>query len=65
VTRVDRLDKDGRVEEVARMIGGASVTEQVRASARELLDAGSKMTRPTQGERQKAKAKVRGLSKNS
>jgi DNA repair protein RecN (Recombination protein N) len=63
VTRVDRLDKDGRVEEVARMIGGASVTEQVRASARELLDAGSKM--PTQGERQKAKAKVRGLSKNS
>src|SRR5258705_3429493 len=48
VTRVERLDNAGRVEEVARMIGGASVTEQVRASARELLDAGSKRTRPTQ-----------------
>jgi len=54
VTRVERLDQSGRVEEVARMIGGASVTEQVRASARELLDgaskrkgAGSKRTRPT------------------
>ena len=56
VTRVDRLDEKGRVEEVARMIGGASVTEQVRASARELLEGGRK---------QKAKAKVRGLSKNS
>ena len=65
VTRVDRLDNDGRVEEVARMIGGASVTDQVRSSARELLDAGSKTVRRTQGERQKAKAKVHGLSKNS
>ncbi len=51
VTRVERLDNAGRVEEVARMIGGASVTEQVRASARELLDAGSKRTRPTQARR--------------
>jgi DNA repair protein RecN (Recombination protein N) len=65
VTRVDRLDNSGRVEEVARMIGGASVTEQVRSSARELLDAGARMAPPTHGERQKAKAKVRGLSKNS
>ena len=39
VTRVERLDDDGRVGEVARMIGGASVTEQVRASARELVTA--------------------------
>jgi len=51
VTRVERLDDAGRVEEVARMIGGASVTEQVRASARELLDVGSKRTRPTQARR--------------
>ena len=42
VTRVERLDQSGRVEEVARMIGGASVTDQVRASARELLESGSK-----------------------
>jgi DNA repair protein RecN (Recombination protein N) len=47
VTQVERLDEAGRVEEVARMISGASVTEQVRASARELLDVGSKRTRPT------------------
>jgi DNA repair protein RecN (Recombination protein N) len=47
VTRVERLDENGRIEEIARMIGGASVTDQVRASARELLDVGSKRTRPT------------------
>ena len=41
VTQVERLDDEGRVEEVARMIGGASVTEQVRASARELLHIGA------------------------
>ena len=39
LTHVERLDSDGRVAEVARMIGGASVTEQVRASARELIAA--------------------------
>ena len=51
VTRVERLDQAGRVEEVARMIGGATVTEQVRASARELLsNAGAK------GERRKRKS---------
>ena len=51
VTRVERLDQTGRVEEVARMIGGATVTEQVRAGARELLsNAGAK------GERRKRKS---------
>ena len=57
VTRVERLDETGRIEEIARMIGGASITSQVRVSARELLDAGSDRTA---GERRKAKAKVRG-----
>jgi len=54
VTHVERLDEQGRVEEIARMIGGASITQHTRASALELLrdrDA---------GERRKAKAKVRG-----
>jgi DNA repair protein RecN (Recombination protein N) len=37
MTTVERLDDDGRVEEVARMIGGAAVTDSVRASARELI----------------------------
>ena len=48
VTRVERLDEEGRIEEVARMIGGASVSHQVRGSARDLLDAGSKRIRPAQ-----------------
>jgi DNA repair protein RecN (Recombination protein N) len=57
VTRVERLDEPGRIEEVARMIGGASVTEQVRASARELLDAGAGFSRPgAKGERRKRKS---------
>ena len=37
VTSVSRLDESARVEEVARMIGGATVTDSVRASAREML----------------------------
>jgi DNA repair protein RecN (Recombination protein N) len=39
VTTVQRLDGEGRIEEIGRMIGGASVTESVRTSARELLSA--------------------------
>jgi len=57
VTHVERLDQEGRIEEIARMIGGASISEQTRASARELIDAGSERT--LRGERRKAKAKVR------
>jgi DNA repair protein RecN (Recombination protein N) len=57
VTHVERLDQEGRIEEIARMIGGASISEQTRASARELIDAGSGT--PLGGERRKAKAKVR------
>jgi len=65
VTRVARLDEAGRVEEIARMIGGASLTEQVRASARELLASGNKRTRAgrstsdvseAKGERRKRKS---------
>jgi DNA repair protein RecN (Recombination protein N) len=37
VTSVQRLDSPGRIEEVGRMIGGTSITEAVRASAREML----------------------------
>jgi DNA repair protein RecN (Recombination protein N) len=36
-TSVERLDATDRVEEIARMIGGATVTEALRATARELL----------------------------
>jgi DNA repair protein RecN (Recombination protein N) len=59
-TSVRRLDDRGRVEELARMLGGAQVTDGLRASAREMLVArglgaagrsGPKAT----GERAKAK----------
>jgi DNA repair protein RecN (Recombination protein N) len=56
-TRVVRLNEAERVEEVARMIGGASPTDAARAAARELLAA----VRPAEGAKakvtQKAKAK--------
>ena len=36
-TRVTQLDDEGRVEELARMLGGEAVTDGLRASAREML----------------------------
>ena len=36
-TSVEHLNAAGRIEEIARMIGGATVTEALRATARELL----------------------------
>jgi DNA repair protein RecN (Recombination protein N) len=38
VTVVDRLEKDGVIEEVARMLGGVKVTEKTRAHAKEMLE---------------------------
>ncbi|PRQ08709.1 DNA repair protein RecN [Enhygromyxa salina] len=38
VTRVERLDADERVEELARMLGGKRVTQSAREHARALLD---------------------------
>jgi DNA repair protein RecN (Recombination protein N) len=37
-TSVERLSRAERVEEIARMIGGASITEALRATAQELLE---------------------------
>jgi DNA repair protein RecN (Recombination protein N) len=65
-TSVTRLDAGGRVEELSRMLGGASVTEGLRASAREMLsnrqgDAGggrvAKGESKSKGESERAKAK--------
>jgi DNA repair protein RecN (Recombination protein N) len=38
LTRVARLDEVGRVDELARMLGGAAVTDGLRATAHEMLD---------------------------
>ena len=64
VTSVERLDAGGRIDEVARMIGGAAVTEPVRASARELrrepLERGWRETgRKAKGESERRKRKSR------
>jgi DNA repair protein RecN (Recombination protein N) len=37
-TRVELLAEDERIEEIARMLSGAAVTEEARAAARRLLD---------------------------
>jgi DNA repair protein RecN (Recombination protein N) len=55
VTSVARLDDDGRVEELGRMIGGATPSEQIRAGARELLAAAHKDTAKAKGESRKRK----------
>ena len=38
VTAVDSLEKDARVEEIARMLGGVKVTEKTRAHAKEMME---------------------------
>jgi len=38
-TRVQRIDKDHRSEEIARMLAGSVITEEARAAARRLLTA--------------------------
>lgn len=38
VTRIRQLDAQGRVGEIARMLGGTDITEQVRSTASEMLD---------------------------
>ena len=59
VTTVARLDTAARVEEIARMIGGANVTESVRQSARDLI-AGSAHN----GSAAKGKQKAKGESES-
>ena len=39
VSRIDLLDADARVEEVARMLGGLEITATTRRHAREMLSA--------------------------
>jgi DNA repair protein RecN (Recombination protein N) len=42
VTKVTRLDAGDRVEEVARMLGGATITPKIRDTAKEMLAAGQR-----------------------
>ena len=61
VTSVRRLSDDGRIEEIGRMIGGTVVTDQVRASAKDLL-AGA--VRESVSTRAKGKQKTKGESES-
>jgi DNA repair protein RecN (Recombination protein N) len=54
-TTVRRLDERGRVDELARMLGGEAITDGLRRSAREML---VERTRDARGESERAKAKV-------
>jgi len=62
-TLVSRLDRAGRVAELARMMAGAAVTPQVLASAGELLDTRGESEYTAKGESRpvaKAKGRLRG-----
>jgi len=50
VTTVQRLDAAGRIDEISRMIGGRTVTETVRASARQMLAIEAKGKQKAKGE---------------
>lgn len=56
-TTVRRLGGEERVEELGRMLGGANVTDQVRASAREMLTQRSGAATPAAGAKEERKAK--------
>jgi DNA repair protein RecN (Recombination protein N) len=57
---VHRLDRDGRIAEIGRMLGGAQVTDGIRASACEMLESRAWLPRSEpkpKGESERAKAK--------
>jgi DNA repair protein RecN (Recombination protein N) len=62
VTSVQRLDAQGRIEEIGRMLGGASVTELVRASAEELLRT-QELRRGASGRRASSRPDAKGKQK--
>jgi DNA repair protein RecN (Recombination protein N) len=57
VTTVQRLSQDDRVEEIARMIAGASAGDQAKASARELIASISKAPKTAQASKGTAGAR--------
>jgi hypothetical protein len=61
VTSVQQLGEASRVDEIGRMIGGAVLTDQVRASARELLGAAAAGSPGQAKGKQKAKGESESL----
>ena len=58
-TTVRRLDEPGRIDELARMLGGDVITDGLRRSAREMLEG---RTGPPEGEGRKRKGERRKLA---
>jgi DNA repair protein RecN (Recombination protein N) len=42
LTRVERLEKEKAVDEIARMLGGVTVTEKTTAHAKEMIETARK-----------------------
>ncbi|HZP49182.1 MAG TPA: DNA repair protein RecN [Vicinamibacterales bacterium] len=61
-TTVRRLDAHARVEELARMLGGAGITDAVRRTAREMLADRALGEAKPKGESERAKAKAAGTA---
>jgi DNA repair protein RecN (Recombination protein N) len=62
VTRVERLDDDARVEELARMLGGKRVTRSAREHARALLEQARKSQSPASRAKPSGKSSKSGKS---
>jgi DNA repair protein RecN (Recombination protein N) len=62
-TSVVRLDADGRVEELGRMLGGETISEGLRASAREML--ANRHVAPSGPKRAKGESKPKGESERA
>ena len=58
-TSVQRLTRDGRVEEVARMLGGEAISDGIRRSAREMLDERSGSPTILPGRKRKGESETR------
>ena len=64
-TTVRRLDAEGRVEELARMLGGEAISDGLRQSAREMLTERSKAPRVAAGATRAGQAKAKGERRKS
>ena len=60
ITSVERLDGEGRVEEISRMLGGAELTGQTRTMAAELIAAAQRTAHAQVEDEHKTKAKGEG-----
>ena len=61
-TRIEHLEGDSRVEEIARMLGGTEITRRTRDHASEMIDRASSAGEEEQGRERKAKGATGAIS---